>query len=122
MIGFFYAWLKDLGIEKGKPFKPTDAQKQILQAGLDLGMAMSQAISFNKTREMFPTSIYGENTGFEDVMAGMNPAIDLPTYSMFNERASYGFEATTTSAGMVSAHSATVRLIWGPTTMRSVRR
>ena len=30
---FFYAWLKDLGIEKGKPFKPTDYQKEILQAG-----------------------------------------------------------------------------------------
>ena len=99
---FFYAWLKDLGIEKGKPFKPTDAQKEILQGGLDVGMAMSQAISFNKTREMFPTSIYGKNTGFEDAMAGMDPKIDLPTYSMFNERASYGFEATTTSAGMVS--------------------
>jgi hypothetical protein len=99
---FFYAWLKDLGIEKGKSFKPTDAQKEILQSGLDLGMAMSQAISFNKTREMFPTSIYGENTGFEDAMASMDPKIDLPTYSMFNERASYAFEATSTSAGMVS--------------------
>ncbi|WP_434053788.1 MAG: DUF1214 domain-containing protein [Roseibium sp.] len=99
---FFYAWLKDLGIERGKPFQPTDDQKDILQAGLDVGMAMSQAISFNKTLEMFPTAIYGKGTGFEDAMAGMNPKIDLPTYSMFNERASYGFEATTTSAGMVS--------------------
>ena len=99
---FFYAWLKDLGIEKGEPFAPTDAQKEILQAGLDVGMAMSQAISFNKTREMFPTSLYGEDSGFEDAMAGMDPKIDLPTYSQFNERASYGFEATTTSAGMVS--------------------
>ena len=35
-------------------------------------------------------------------MAGMNPKIDLPTYSQFNERTSYGFEATSTSAGMVS--------------------
>ena len=35
-------------------------------------------------------------------MAGMNPKIDLPTYSEFNERTSYGYEATTTSAGMVS--------------------
>ena len=51
---FFYAWLKDLGIEKGKPFKPTDYQKEILQAGLDVGMAMSQAISFNKTRKHVP--------------------------------------------------------------------
>jgi len=99
---FFYAWLKDLGIEKGKPFKPTADQKEILQQGLDVGMAMSQAISFNKTRNMFPTALYGKDSGFEDAMAGMNPKIDLANYSMFNERASYGFEATTTSAGMVS--------------------
>ena len=99
---FFYAWLKELGIEKGKDFKPSDKQKETMQKALDVGMAMSQAISFNKTREMFPTSLYGKDSGFEDAMAGMNPKIDLPTYSQFNERASYGFEATTTSAGMVS--------------------
>ena len=99
---FFYAWLKDLGIEKGKSFKPTADQKEILLEALKAGMAMSQAISFNKTRNMFPTSLYGKDSGWEDAMAGMNPKIDLPTYSEFNERASYGFEATTTSAGMVS--------------------
>ena len=99
---FFYAWLKDLGIEKGKAFKPTAYQKDILQEGLDAGMAMSQAISFNKTKNMFPTSLYGKDSGWEDAMAGMDPKIDLKNYSMFNERASYGFEATTTSAGMVS--------------------
>ena len=99
---FFYAWLKDLGIEKGKPFKPTKDQKEILLQGLDVGMAMSQAISFNKTRNMFPSALYGKESGWEDAMAAMNPKIDMPTYSQFNERASYGFEATTTSAGMVS--------------------
>ncbi len=99
---FFYAWLKDLGIEKGKPFKPTASQKKILKEALDVGMAMSQAISFNKTRLMFPTSLYGKDSGWEDAMAGMDPKIDLPTYSEFDQRASYGFEATTTSAGMVS--------------------
>ena len=99
---FLYAWLKDLGIEKGKAFKPTAYQKDILQQALDAGMAMSQAISFNKTENMFPTSLYAKDSGWEDAMAGMNPKIDLPTYSEFNERASYGFEATTTSAGMVS--------------------
>lgn len=99
---FFYAWLKDMGIEKGKPFKPTAEQKEILLEGLKVGMAMAQATSFNKTKEMFPTAIYGKDTGFEDAMAGMNPKIDMPTYSQFNQRASYGFEATTTSAGMVS--------------------
>jgi hypothetical protein len=35
-------------------------------------------------------------------MAGMDPKIDLETYSMFNERTSYTYEAVTTSAGMVS--------------------
>ncbi|MGB3123656.1 MAG: DUF1254 domain-containing protein [Pseudomonas sp.] len=99
---FFYAWLKDLGIEKGKPFKPTASQKKILKEALDVGMAMSQAISFNKSRLMFPTSLYGKDSGWEDAMAGMDPKIDLPTYSEFDQRASYGFEATTTSAGMVS--------------------
>jgi len=99
---FFYAWLKDLGIEKGRPFEPTADQKAILQEALDVGMAMSQAISFNKTENMFPTSLYGKDSGWEDAMAGMNPAIDMPNYSEFNQRASYGFEATTTSAGMVS--------------------
>ena len=99
---FFYAWLKDLGIEKGKPFKPTAYQKEILQEGLDVGMAMAQAVSFSKTKNMFPTALYAGDSGWEDAMAGMDPKIDLENYSMFNERASYGFEATTTSAGMVS--------------------
>jgi len=99
---FFYAWLKDLGIEKGNPFNPTDYQKSILMEGLKVGMAMAQATSFNKTKEMFPTALYGEDSGWEDVMAGMNPKIDMENYSMFNERASYTFEAATTSAGMVS--------------------
>lgn len=99
---FFYAWLKELGIEKGKDFKPSATQWEVMKKALDVGMAMSQAISFNKTREMFPTSLYAGDSGWEDAMAGMNPKIDLETYSQFNERASYGFEATTTSAGMVS--------------------
>ena len=99
---FFYAWLKDLGIEKGKPFKPTAEQKQVMLEGLKVGMAMAQATSFNKTREMFPTALYGKDSGWEDAMAGMNPKIDMENYSMFNERASYTFEAVTTSAGMVS--------------------
>lgn len=61
---FFYAWLKDLGIEKGKPFKPTDYQKEILLGGLKVGMAMAQATSFNKTKEMFPTALYGKDSGW----------------------------------------------------------
>lgn len=99
---FFYAWLKDLGIEKGKPFNPTAYQKEILLEGVKTGMAMAQATAFNKTKEKFASSLYGNDSGWEDAMAGMDPKIDLETYSMFNERTSYTFEAVTTSAGMVS--------------------
>ena len=99
---FFYAWLKDLGIEKGKPFNPNAYQKEILLEGVKTGMAMAQATAFNKTKAKFASSLYGNDSGWEDAMAGMDPKIDLETYSMFNERTSYTFEAVTTSAGMVS--------------------
>ena len=99
---FFYAWLKDFGIEKGKPFKPNAYQQEILLEGVKTGMAMAQATAFNKTKAKFASSLYGTDSGWEDAMAGMDPKIDLETYSMFNERTSYTFEAITTSAGMVS--------------------
>ena len=99
---FFYAWLKDLGIEKGKPFNPTAYQKEILLEGVKTGMAMAQATAFNKTKAKFASSLYGNDSGWEDVLAGMDPKIDLENYSMFNERTSYTYEAVTTSAGMVS--------------------
>lgn len=94
---FFHAWLKDLGIEKGKPFEPTDYQKEILTEGLKVGMAMAQATAFNKR---FPNALYRGDSGWEDVLAGMDPKIDLEKYSMFNERTSYNYEAVTTSIGM----------------------
>ena len=43
----FMAMLKPLGIEKGKPFNPTDRQKEILIKGAKLGKMMSQTICFN---------------------------------------------------------------------------
>ena len=99
---FFYAWLRDFGIEKGKPFSPTAYQKEILLEGVKTGTAMAQATAFNKTKAKFASALYGEDSGWEDAMAGMDPKIDMDTYSMFNERTSYTFEAITTSAGMVS--------------------
>ena len=99
---FFYAWLRDFGIEKGKPFKPTAYQKEILLEGVKTGMAMAQATAFNKTKAKFASALYGNDSGWSDAMAGMHPKIDMDTYSMFNERTSYTFEAITTSIGMIS--------------------
>ena len=97
---FFYAWLKDLGIEKGKPFDPTDEQKEILLEGLKVGLAMAQTNSFNTE---LPAAVYqNRESGWEFLLAGMDPKIDMDTYSMYSERAAYSYEATSTSAGMLS--------------------
>jgi len=97
---FFYAWLKDLGIEKGKPFDPTDEQKEILLEGLKVGLAMAQTNSFNTD---LPAAVYqNKESGWEFLLAGMDPKIDMDTYSMYSERAAYSYEATSTSAGMLS--------------------
>lgn len=94
---FFHAWLKELGIEKGKPFEPTDYQRDILEEGLNVGLSMAQATAFNKR---FPNALYRGDSGWEDVLAGLDPKVDLDNYSMFDERASYSYEAVTTSEGM----------------------
>ncbi len=97
---FFYAWLRDLGIKKGEPFKPTEEQKEILMEGLKVGLAMAQANSFNSN---FPAAVYqDEKSGWEWVLSGIDPKVNLETYSMYNERAAYTYEAVTTSAGMIS--------------------
>lgn len=95
---FFYAWLAGLGIEKGKPFDPSPDQQIILREGLQVGLAMAQANSFNKRAE---GAEYADS-GWHQLLAGLDPAIDLDQYSLFDQRAAYTYEATTTSAGMIS--------------------
>jgi len=94
---FFYAWLQDLGIEKGKPFNPTEYQKAILEESLPVGFAIAQSTAFDS---FFPDARYGEDSGWDKVLAGLDPKVDLETYSMFNQRLSYTYEAGTTSEGM----------------------
>ncbi len=97
---FFYAWLRDLGIKKGEPFEPTEDQREILMEGLQVGMAMAQANSFSSR---FPAAIYqDEASGWEWVLSGIDPKVDLETHSMYKERAAYTYEAVTTSSGMLS--------------------
>lgn len=97
---FFYAWLRDLGIKKGEPFEPTEEQREILMEGLKVGLAMAQANSFDST---FPAALYqSKDSGWEFVLSGLDPKVDLETHSMYSERAAYSYEATSTSVGMIS--------------------
>ena len=95
---FFYGWLADLGIEKGKEFNPTEEQKAILLEGLKVGMAMTQA---NSVDRRFEDAKYGNST-WTNLFAGLDPAVDLETKSLFDERLSYLSEGTTMSSGMRS--------------------
>uniref|UniRef100_A0A0G4HIV9 DUF1254 domain-containing protein n=1 Tax=Chromera velia CCMP2878 TaxID=1169474 RepID=A0A0G4HIV9_9ALVE len=97
---FFYAWLRDLGIKKGEPFLPTDEQKQILTEGLKVGLAMAQACSFDS---VFPAAVYqSKDSGWEWVLGGLDPAQDLDTHTMYNERTAYTYEAVSISKSMIS--------------------
>ncbi|HEV8059965.1 MAG TPA: DUF1254 domain-containing protein, partial [Gemmataceae bacterium] len=48
---FFMAMLKPLGIEKGKPFQPTDRQKNLLTEAVLVGEAMAKANDFSRRLE-----------------------------------------------------------------------
>ncbi len=44
-------WLRKLGIEKGKPFKPTERQRTILEDGARVGELMAKTLVFNERLE-----------------------------------------------------------------------
>ena len=67
---------------KARPFKPTDKQKETTASGSRRRHGHVAGDLLQQDHEsMFPTSLYGKDSGFEDAMAGMDPKIDLPTYS-----------------------------------------
>src|SRR5262249_26188334 len=45
---FFYAMLRDLGIEKGKPFNPDQRHKQLFEDAALLGEQISKALVYEK--------------------------------------------------------------------------
>lgn len=94
---FFIAMLKPLGIEKGKPFNPTDRQKKILTQAASFGFRMSQTISMAPRTENI---VAYKGTHWELVLP-LNPNQETLNYSQLDERADYTFEAITVAAGMI---------------------
>ena len=95
---FFMAMLRPLGLVKGEPFKPDERQTEILTEAALVGEAMAKANSFNK---QFPGSKYRDDAAW-DVVIQVDPKQDEDGWSQIDERAAYTYEATSTSAGMVS--------------------
>lgn len=97
---FFMGWLKTLGIEKGKPFEPTDRQKKILLDGAKTGELMAKSFVYDERIEgvlrqnswrMVLGGPWGEGIKFTQRM---------PHYDTFDARARYTYEACVTSPAM----------------------
>ncbi|MBT8361618.1 MAG: DUF1214 domain-containing protein, partial [Deltaproteobacteria bacterium] len=101
---FFMYFLKEMGIEKGKPFKPTDRQKEIMADAVVVGEAMAKNMVF---RERLPgvlrddgwRLILGRVEGTEPGDA-MENTQRTDHYDRFDPRARYTYEACTTSERM----------------------
>ncbi len=95
---FIMAMLKPLGIEKGKPFKPTERQKKLLEEAVFVGESMAMANDFAKRDGM---GHYADGTNWDVALV---VKIDQRTeyYEQLDERAAWFYEALTTSKGMTT--------------------
>jgi hypothetical protein len=94
----FFAMLKPLGIEKGKPFQPNERQKKILMDAALVGEAMAKVNSFDKR---FEGARYWEGKHWEELMM-VHPTQRTANYEQLDERAAYQYEAFSTSMAMIS--------------------
>lgn len=96
----FMYWLKTLGIEKGKPFNPTERQKKILEDGSKVGELMAKTSVFSERlegvlRQNNWRMILGGKWG-----DGIKYSQRTKYYDLFDPRARYCYEAITTSPAM----------------------
>jgi hypothetical protein len=93
------AMLRPLGIEKGKPFNPNARQKKILTEAALVGEAMAKANDFDK-RQM-ELSHYADGSRWDFALV-LNVNQEAEFYTQLDERAAWTYEASCTSAGMVT--------------------
>jgi len=91
------AQLRFLGIEKGKPFKPDERQKKILEQAVVVGEAMAKANTSDKRVEppFWPGSQWKH---------ALVVSVDqrMPNYDQLDERAAWFYEAVVVSKGMLT--------------------
>lgn len=96
---FYMAMLASLGIEKGKPFSPTAAQKKALESGAQTGELIAKANSFAKR---FPGSRFWPDRGWDLVLNIADPSQRVQYFDQLWERTAWYYEAVTNSKGMIS--------------------
>jgi hypothetical protein len=94
--GYFYAMMRSLGMEPGKPFQPDARRKKILGEAAFTGELMARANAFDKR---FPDSTVFAGTNWEYAnMVELDQ--QLPMFSQLDERASWFYEAIGNTSGM----------------------
>jgi hypothetical protein len=96
---FHLAMLRQLGIEKGKPFAPDERLTRILEQGAAAGELMAQANTFAKR---FPQGTYWPDRSWELAIVLDNSAQRGDGYDELLERASWFYEAVSFSEAMKS--------------------
>jgi hypothetical protein len=96
---FYLAMLRQLGIEKGRPFSPDERMRAILADASAAGELMAQANSFAKR---FPGSRYWPDRRWDLVLQMESSAQRGDFYDELLERASWFYEAVSFSAAMKS--------------------
>lgn len=96
---FYMAMLASLGIEKDKPFKPSDAQKKSLESGFQMGELIAKANTFTKR---LPEAVYWPDRQWDKVLNIQDPSQRVTYYDQLWERSAYFYEAVTNTKGMVS--------------------
>ena len=90
--------LKPLGIEKGKPFNPTDRQKEIFTEATQVGEVMARMIGYEKRFEGVKVWS-GKNWEISLCLKETNQ--EAPHHTQLDERSSWFYEAVGVSVGMM---------------------
>ena len=90
--------LQPLGIEKGKPFQPSDRQKKILTDASLTGELMARAIGYEKR---FENAKVWPGKRWEISLALKETNQEAPYHTQLDERTSWFYEAVGVSVGMM---------------------
>jgi hypothetical protein len=90
--------LQPLGIEKGKPFRPSERQKQILIEASQVGELMARTISLEKR---FEGARVWPGKQWEFSLFLQETSQEAPHHTQFDERTSWFYEAVGVSVGMI---------------------
>jgi hypothetical protein len=95
---FFLAMLRDLGMEKGKSFKPDDRQQQLLEDAALLGEEIAKVVVYEKR---FIGSYYRPDARWQFSLV-VDPGQRMENYDQLDERTDWFYEAIASSYAMIT--------------------